>query len=1339
MSRVVRVSVLLLTAFVITISPVQAQSVAQLTWPTNGATGLDLSHLATWTSAANAQAYYLYVGTTPGAKDVQDSGETSRTDWPICGAPTGRLLYARIWTKVNSVWSYSPDISFTAATSPPCTAVLTQPASGSGTVDLTSGFAWSSVTNATAYYLYVGTSVGSKNLTDSFEITGTSYVAYDLPAGPILYVRLWTLAGPWRYVDYTFTGSAAPISPSITSVTPTSGVADQAITINGANFGAMQGASTVTFSGALGVPTSWSASTITTTVPAGASSGPVVVKGDGHAASNGVNFTVQSAPTSATYHLHKEVNPDRNGLYALKTEGPDSSAFEFTSNDWRNISFTGTAYFAQFATVIGLPNVSGVIPAGSSFTASVWMKKSSSWGTVFPYVLLRKWDGNVTTTDACSVTGNSELTTTLTRYVLTCTTTNPLVMTSTDRFSLDVGMTFTSPPGNHSLVIALDVEGALNGNYDSTLTAPLPPPPSITSATPVSGPAGAGVTLTGTNFGSAPGTVTFNTKTAPVTSWSDSTISVVVPQGATTGPLVVRRGTIPSNGMTFTVTPPPTITSVTPSAATRGAAVTINGNYFGASQGNSVVTFHGVAVTPVSWSSTAVGITVPATATTGAIVIQNGTATSNAATFTVITTGGLSGTITRSGGTPIAGALVQAIYGGTIKSTATTTGTGTYSIPNLEYGTYDVRVSASGFAAEMRAGITITAAATTSLNVSLTLPGTISGRVTHADGTTAISGATVAVYAGTLAGTVTTDSGGNYSLTGLHSGALVMEASALGYRTKEQTVTVAEAGNSITNFALGSEPTGAVTYVYDELNRLVSVTDPSGDSAIYSYDAVGNILSIARTGSTTVAISEFTPNTGPAGTAVTMYGTGFASTPAGNTVSIGGTTASVTAATPTQITAVVSAAATTGPIVVTSANGSASSSNSFVVGSTGAPTLTGFTPLMAVAGANVTVTGTNFDTSTTNDRLTFNAGFVSVTQATATSLVAIVSSTATTGRIVVGTPMGTAVSAADFFVVPTPYTPANVSVADRMTAGSSRVMSLPSGTIALLLVDGVKGQRLTAQIDQVTMPSATAKIYGPQGAIVAAGSFGAGGIFLDGLLPATGTYTIFVAPDTGYSGSASLSVATVTDVTGAIAPGGPSQTVTTSTGQNASLTFSGTAGHRVSLQMTNATYSANVNISILNPDGTTLVSSCCIESFANFIDVTTLTQSGTHTIRIDPSGAIAGSVTVALFDVPTDSTGTVAAGGAAVTVTTTTPGQNASLTFSGTAGQLATVRVTSNTIGLVTITLRRSDGATLTSSISSAAVFDLAQQTLPTTGTYTIAFDPNGTNTGSLSVSVTNP
>jgi hypothetical protein len=155
--------------------------------------------MAAWTSVANAQAYYLYIGTTVGANNLVNSGETPLTTWPVCDVPTGQVLYARIQTKINNVWYSGTDILFTASNSPPCKATMTQPAGltpqptgGSPTVNLTSGFAWTTVPNASVYYLYVGTTVGATDLVNTGEITQTSYLAIDLPLGPTLYVRLWT-------------------------------------------------------------------------------------------------------------------------------------------------------------------------------------------------------------------------------------------------------------------------------------------------------------------------------------------------------------------------------------------------------------------------------------------------------------------------------------------------------------------------------------------------------------------------------------------------------------------------------------------------------------------------------------------------------------------------------------------------------------------------------------------------------------------------------------------------------------------------------------------------------------------------------------------------------------------------------------------------------------------------------------------------------------------------------------------------------------------------------------------------------------------------------------------
>jgi len=78
----------------------------------------------------------------------------------------------------------------------------------------------------------------------------------------------------------------------------------------------------------------------------------------------------------------------------------------------------------------------------------------------------------------------------------------------------------------------------------------------ITSIAPSSGPIGTSVTITGVHFGLLPtdGTVTFGNVVALPTSWTDTTIVVPVPSGATTGQVVVHRPGLDSNGKKFTVT-----------------------------------------------------------------------------------------------------------------------------------------------------------------------------------------------------------------------------------------------------------------------------------------------------------------------------------------------------------------------------------------------------------------------------------------------------------------------------------------------------------------------------------------------------------------------------------------------------------------------------------------------------------------------------------------------------------------------------------------------------------------------------------------------------------------
>lgn len=125
---------------------------------------------------------------------------------------------------------------------------------------------------------------------------------------------------------------------------------------------------------------------------------------------------------------------------------------------------------------------------------------------------------------------------------------------------------------------------------------------------------------------------------------------------------------------------------------------------------------------------------------------------------------------------------------------------------------------------------------------------------------------------------------------------------------------------------------GSITYIYDDLGRLVGVVDQEGNAASYTYDAVGNILSISRHDVLgPVSITLVSPNKGKVGTSVAIFGAGFSPNPVENRVSFSGVPAVVTSSSSNRLSTSVPLGATTGPITVTSPLGSATSPEAFVV------------------------------------------------------------------------------------------------------------------------------------------------------------------------------------------------------------------------------------------------------------------------------------------------------------------------------------------------------------------------------------------------------------------------
>jgi YD repeat-containing protein len=532
---------------------------------------------------------------------------------------------------------------------------------------------------------------------------------------------------------------------------------------------------------------------------------------------------------------------------------------------------------------------------------------------------------------------------------------------------------------------------------------------------------------------------------------------------------------------------------------------------------------------------------------------------------------------------------------------------------------------------------------------------------------------------------------------------------------------------------------GEIQYVYDDLGRLLAVIDASGQAAIYTYDAVGNVLSITRQSASTVTILTFLPKTGPSGTSVTIYGLGFSATAGDNAVAFNGTPATLSAASPTKLVVVVPAAASTGPIAVTTPNGTAVSSAAFVVASGTAPSITGFSPQAGTPGTAVSISGSGFQPTAALNRLAFNIRNAQVQSATSTTLSTVVPADATSGPLSVSTPFGLARSTTDFFVPPGTFAVSEIGLTGRLTPGQPLALALPSANkVGLVLFDGLAGQRVAIRCTSVSIASSLVTIYGPDGATLVSSSVSTSGGFLETpFLLVEGTYTVVIDPTGTSTGNMTLTSYVSTDVTGAITPGGSPVTVTATTpGQNVLLTFNGVSGQRISLRFSSLSI-ATSNVSIKNPDGTLLVAPTQIDTLHLYLDRQTLPATGTYTLLIDPVSFNTGSATATLYDVPADATGTIVPGGAAVPLSLETPGQNAQLAFAGTAGQRVSLRFTSLTISTSFVSITNPDGSTLVSStqIDSLHTF-LDTTTLPATGTYTIAFGPYAASTGNATLTL---
>ena len=149
---------------------------------------------------------------------------------------------------------------------------------------------------------------------------------------------------------------------------------------------------------------------------------------------------------------------------------------------------------------------------------------------------------------------------------------------------------------------------------------------------------------------------------------------------------------------------------------------------------------------------------------------------------------------------------------------------------------------------------------------------------------------------------------------------------------------------------------------------------------------------------------------------------------------------------------------------------------------------------------------------------------------------------------------------------------------------------------------------------------------------------------------------------------------------------------------------------------------------IYRPDGSSILTLSCYTSGTGSCDSSylNLPVTGTYSVLITPPGTSA--IAAGALAISTPLAGTFVVGDPAQTVALSRSGQTARYTFAGTAAPLLRLTWTGTTVSggaSVSVSVLKPDGTTLSSgSFLNGATGGLDIASLPTTGTYTIVFDP---------------
>ncbi len=680
-------------------------------------------------------------------------------------------------------------------------------------------------------------------------------------------------------LDGVSVNSAAAPAPVISGISATTGSVGSQVEVTGANFGTAQGGSAVLLNGIAMTINLWSDTSIVFTIPAGATSGTLVVSvAPSMNDSNPVSFavTTQALPTP---WLDRDIGAAGVAGSATYTGGV------FTVKGAGQISGTADKFHFVYQPLVGDGSIVARVTSLQGVTypqVGVMIRETLAPGSTDALVFFQPNAGDFVT----RATTGASLTTQITTFYATTPYWTKLVRVGnafTGYVSVD-GTNWTQIGTPTTVAMASAAYAGLAVSSQSTATLEtatfdnvsviVGTTPFVTGVTPLVGTNGTSVTVAGSNFGSSQGssTISFNGAVASsVTNWNGSQIVAIVPSSAPvgTGPVTVTVNSISSpntSASQFTLIHP-VITSLDPPSAAIGGILTINGSGFG-TNANGFVSVNGVqaplwyncpeygAYMQMCWSDTQIKVGIPQT-NSGLVTVTNNGIVSNGVPFTI------SGPPTVTSISPSIGPFgaqvtINGSGFGATQSGSTVSFTRATAFDVVSWSDSQIIVTAPpgavtgpievNVAGIIGWGPEFTVEQITNVTDSL-------GRQTVY--TSAIKGSAWNIVQVEGPGCSSCSPRGDVQNSYDSSGNLLSTTDGNGNTV---TYTYDSSGNMLSQSAQVNGQTVITSYTYNSLAEVLTMTDPLGHVTTNTYDANGNLLSVtspAPNGQTPPSVTQF--------------------------------------------------------------------------------------------------------------------------------------------------------------------------------------------------------------------------------------------------------------------------------------------------------------------------------------------------------------------------------------------------------------------------------------------------------------------------------------------------